>query len=63
MIKSGMTYGKHLTEENMYKRLQKMGQETNKAVQTAENWCTFCLLDNCLFLTSLFATLDTVTSI
>jgi len=63
MIKSGMTYIKHLTEENMYTRIQQMGQEANKAVQIAEGWCTFCLLDNCLFLTSLFATVDTVTYI
>jgi hypothetical protein len=35
MIKSGMTYGKHLTEENMYTRIQKMEQEANKAVLTA----------------------------
>jgi len=50
----------------MFTRLQKMGQEANKAAQTAESWCTFCLLDNWqlpFFLTPLFAVVDIVTYI
>lgn len=63
MIKSGMTDSKHLTEENMYTKIQMMGQEMKKSPQTAESWCTFCLPDNCFFMISLFATVDTVTQI
>lgn len=55
-----MTYSKQLTGKHVHKNT-KMGQETDKAAQTAESWCTFCMLDNCLFLTPLFVVVDIVT--